>query len=264
GRRWTGWSDSRAGRSPAGSRAPGARTGPGGASAAIRRARAWMSPEAERTSAKPAARAASAVASPTAKTGWLRKRGISGAKASTRCGRVGPGRAPAAGPGGGSGGPGRGASGGRGTTSGVKPRAVRRSAVRAAPGSARVTQTRRIGVITLKRDLLVAGDGLNLAAEVDAEGAGGGVIEVGGDIARAGPAARTVRAEHFGAEVQAAVCNVGVGADGGAAGAFQRGHGPALGGDSEGGGGVVEGAGPGGVDVALARLQGQCALARRG
>src|SRR5690606_27201579 len=135
--------------------------------------------------------------------------------------------------------PGRGASVNRGATSGVKPSAVSRSAVRAAPGSARVTQTRRIGVMALERDRLVAGDGLDLTAEVEAEGAGGGGIGVCGDVARAGPAARPVRAEHFGAEMQAAVRDVGVGADGGAAGAFQRGHGAALGGDGERGGGVV-------------------------
>src|SRR5690606_6407127 len=120
------------------------------------------------------------------------------------------------------------------------------------------------GVMALERDLLVAGDGLNLAAEVEAQGAGGGVINVGGDIARAGPAARAGGAEHFGAEMQAIALDVGVGADGGAAGAFQGGHGPAFGGDAQGGGGVVKGAGPDGVDVALARLQGQGALARRG
>src|SRR5690606_26933708 len=170
-----------------------------------------MSPEAERTSAKPAARAASAVASPTAKTGWSRKRGISGAKASTPLGLVRARAATASGSGAASRAPGRGASVSKGATSGVKPSAVSRSAVRAAPGSARVTQTRRIGIMTLERDLLVAGDGLDLTAEVKAERAGGGVINVCGDIARAGPATRTVGAEHFGAEAQAAVCNVGVG-----------------------------------------------------
>src|SRR5690606_14708286 len=208
--------------------------------------------------------AASAVASPTAKTGWSRKRGISGAKASTPLGLVRARTATASGEGAASRAPGRGASVNRGATSGVKPSAVSRSAVRAAPGSARVTQTRRIGVMALERDLLVAGDGLDLTAEIEAQGAGVCGIGVCWDVARAGPAARPVRAEHFGAEVQTIALNVGVGADGGAAGAFQRRHGPALGGDGEGGGGVVQGAGPGGVDVALARLQGQGALTRRG
>jgi hypothetical protein len=79
--------------------------------------------------------------------------------------------------------PGRGASVRSGTTTGSKPSAVSRSAVRAAPGSARVTQTRRIGVTALERDLLIAGHGLDLAAEIEAERAGGGVVSIGGDVA---------------------------------------------------------------------------------
>src|SRR5690606_12715006 len=165
--------------------------------------------------------------------------------------------------------PGRGASVRSGTTTGSKPSAVSRSAVRAAPGSARVTQTRRIGVTALERDLLIAGHGLDLAAEIETEGAGGGKVGLGqvgrgGDLARARPAARPVGAEHFGAETQAAFRDVGVGADGGAAGAFQRGHGPALGGDAEGRGRVVEGAGPGGVHVVLARQIGRASCRESG
>ena len=62
---------------------------------------------------------------------------------------------------------------------------------------------------------------------------------------------------------QPVAVQAGVGADGGAAGAFQGGERAALGGDGERGGGMVEGADPGGVRVGRAGLDGQRALARR-
>ncbi|MNT92798.1 hypothetical protein D3C72_2341390 [compost metagenome] len=85
------------------------------------------------------------MASPTAKTGRSRKPGVRATKASTPLGLVKARAATVAKSGAALKASGRGRIVNKGATTGSKPRAVSRAAVRAAPGWARVIQTRRIG-----------------------------------------------------------------------------------------------------------------------